>query len=111
MPRIRTEFLKQGLKLGEDIRDKEGRTIMAKGSTLDNAKISKLKENNVYCPEIFGISEEEIDEMYHDGVSDENSTTIEGLHSMQFSMCVGFDPFVKELKIISDRALYASLKS
>ena len=39
------------------------------------------------------------------------SNIIEKLNEMQFSNCVEFDPFVKELKVISDRALYASLKS
>ncbi len=111
MPRVRKEVLKQGMQLGEDLRDKNGRMMMAKGSTLDYEKIHKIRNSDVLCPEISGISEEEIDDLHRAGVSQENQNIIEKLNEMQFSNCVEFDPFVKELKVISDRALYASLKS
>lgn len=111
MAKIRTEFLSSGMKLGEDIRDQDGGIVYPKGTTLDDKAIQDLKRYDIYCPEIHGPTDAEVDEIYENGASEDQVKLITKMHEVQFSLCVGFDPFVKELKKISRRSLFASLRS
>lgn len=111
MARIRTEFLRRGMKLGEDIHGKDGGLLMQKGTELDDSLIKKLLSIDIYYPEIAGISEGEVDSIYEKNATEDQKKMLENIHKIQFSMCVELDPFVQELKKISRRSLFASLKS
>ena len=110
MARVRTEFLEEDMILGEDLYSSSGKPIAAKGSPITKSMIQDFLDNNQIYVEVANLSESDVDKIYNKVATEEEAAQIHHLHSTQFSLCVDDDRYVQELKKISLRALYISLR-
>lgn len=110
MAKVRIEFLKEGMVLGEDQYAPNGQSLLPAKSRLTEESIRKLSDNGKVFIEIEGLNDEELEKLYTSNATADQRTKINQLHKAQFSLCVEEDRYVQELQKISMQSLYISLR-
>lgn len=110
MAKVRIEFLKEGMVLGEDQFTPTGQSLLPAKTRLTSESIRRLCENGPVFIEIEGLNDDDLEKLYTSDATPDQKSKINQLHKAQFSLCVEEDRYVQELQKISMQSLYISLR-